>query len=73
MEKVIKDEVISVYVSKEDKEKFIEVAEALGLSSYEDAIRIFVKMFNSYQGFPFTVEVPHFAVLGSDVDFTKVG
>ena len=62
------DEVLSVSVSKEDKEKFIEIIEELGLSSYEDAIRVFVKMFNVYQGFPFTVEVPNVGVIGNDTD-----
>lgn len=51
------DEVLIVDISKEDKEKFIEIAEKLGFSSYEDAIRIFVKSFNYYRGFPFPVEV----------------
>lgn len=68
------EEVISVEVSREDKEKFMEVAEKLGLSLYEDAIRIFVRTFNAYQGFPFTVEVPNVGVIGigNDVDPKEV-
>jgi DNA-damage-inducible protein J len=38
----------------EEKEQFVETAEALGMTP-SAAIRIFVRKFNEYQGFPFAV------------------
>jgi DNA-damage-inducible protein J len=43
----------------EEKDQFVETAEALGMTP-SAAIRIFVRKFNEYRGFPFAVrrEIP---------------
>lgn len=48
---------LNTKVSAEEKDEFTRTAAALGLTP-SSAIKVFVRMFNAYGGFPFEVRQP---------------
>jgi len=45
---------LNTKLSVEEKEQFVETSESLGMTP-SAAIRVFVRMFNEHQGFPFAI------------------
>lgn len=63
---------LNTKISLDEKNEFVANAEALGMTP-SSAIKVFVRMFNQYKGFPFEVRLqPQINYANTEIPVAKV-